>query len=143
MGFLLISVTLISTHIFPAEFCGYKVKAVVEIFRQNIKIAEFKTGVAQTPKEHEQGLMNCAEMSNNIGLLFIFDNDRERTFWMENTPLPLGILFIDKNMQIIRVASGKPFSRDSIPSFGKALFVLEINESASRIIQKGDYIKIR
>ncbi len=137
MGFLLISVTLISTHIFPAEFCGYKVKAVVEIFRQNIKIAEFKTGVAQTPKEHEQGLMNCAEMSNNIGLLFIFDNDRE------NTPLPLGILFIDKNMQIIRVASGKPFSRDSIPSFGKALFVLEINESASRIIQKGDYIKIR
>ena len=92
--------------------------------------AEFKVEVARTPAEKTKGLMYRAELPENHGMLFIFDKDSPRTFWMKNTLIPLDMIFINSQMKVVEVKSKVPPCReDPCPSYPSepAMYVLEIN----------------
>jgi uncharacterized protein len=88
----------------------------------------FAVEVADTPATRAQGLMFREELPRFAGMLFVYEEPQRATFWMENTPLPLDMLFFDMAGVLQDVhANAEPFSRAIIDGGDDILFVLEIN----------------
>ncbi|MCL5777865.1 DUF192 domain-containing protein [Limibaculum sp. FT325] len=88
----------------------------------------YRVEIADDPDEQAQGLMFRTSMDQDAGMLFIFPEPRQATFWMKNTILPLDIVFIDATGLILNIAERTtPFSEATLPSQGQALAVLEVN----------------
>lgn len=107
------------------------------------KAHEFTVEVAVTAPERSRGLMFREEMAADHGMLFIFEQEGDRYFWMKNTPLPLDIIYIDAAGSIVSIAADTtPFSEQTIPSGAPAKYVLELNAgtSAERGIKVGDRV---
>ncbi len=62
---------------------------------------------AKSPEEQEKGLMFRASLCDKCGMLFEFDNESYRTFWMKNTFVDLDIIFIDSRGQIVSITEAK------------------------------------
>ena len=72
---------------------------------------KFKVLIAESNKERRQGLMHIEAMENDEGMLFIFDPGRNVSMWMRNTPMPLDMIFINKEGIIINIAKNTtPYS---------------------------------
>lgn len=103
----------------------------------------FTVEVAVTAPERSRGLMFREEMAADHGMLFIFETEGDRYFWMKNTPLPLDIIYINAAGKIVSIAADTtPFSEQTIPSGAPAKYVLELNAgmSAERGIDVGDTV---
>lgn len=88
----------------------------------------FKVEVARTREEMALGLMNRKELAPDAGMIFIFDDEDYRSFWMKDTLLPLDIIFIGKDGAIRHIhPMALPLDETSIPSGAPASAVLEIN----------------
>ncbi|GEP89305.1 hypothetical protein SAMN05660909_01609 [Chitinophaga terrae (ex Kim and Jung 2007)] len=84
--------------------------------------------LAQTDEQRADGLMYRKSMSDDQGMLFIFPDMEERSFWMKNTYISLDIIYIDDNFEIVSVQKyATPLSEEGLPSFKKAKYVLEVN----------------
>lgn len=55
---------------------------------------------ARTSAEQARGLMFRETLDKNKGMLFVFDDEQPRTFWMKNTKIPLDIIFISADKKI-------------------------------------------
>ncbi len=104
---------------------------------------KFNVEIARTQKEKNIGLMFRNHVPAKTGMLFLFDKEAERSFWMKNTWISLDLLFIRKDGVIGHIhAKAKPRSLKPIPSEGSAYAVLEIGAGeAERLeITVGDRI---
>ncbi|MEX0929125.1 MAG: DUF192 domain-containing protein [Balneolales bacterium] len=91
-------------------------------------ISTIRAAVADTENKRNLGLMNVYELPSDAGMLFIFDNEEARSFWMANTPLPLDIIYINRDREIVRIHQNTtPFSEQQIPSGQPARYVVEVN----------------
>ncbi len=91
-------------------------------------VSTVEVAVADNNQSRSEGLMNVNELPEDSGMLFIFENDQSRSFWMANTPLPLDILFVNSDMNIVRIhRNTQPYSQESIQSDAPARFVVEVN----------------
>ena len=109
--------------------------------RDSLLIKTFEIEFARTAQETEVGLMYRKSMKENQGMLFVFHDERPRSFWMKNTYIPLDIIYLDKDKRIVSIAkNAEPLSETSRPSEGEAMYVLEINGGLSDKIglSKGD-----
>ncbi len=116
---------------------------------QTLEIAS-KTGVhsfavemAATEAEREKGLMFRKELPEGRGMLFDFHREQEVGFWMQNTYIPLDMIFIQGDGRILRIEENTtPFSTKVIPSNGPVRAVLEvIGGTAERLgIVPGDRV---
>lgn len=107
-------------------------------------VHDFMVMVADDAQERATGLMFREDMSIDQGMLFVFPRAGPRAFWMQNTPLPLDIIFIDAEGRVVNIAKRTtPFSLDSIPSAGDARFVLELRGGVSDLIglAPGDQVR--
>lgn len=103
-------------------------------------LSTIEVAVADDNKERSQGLMNVRNLPESRGMLFIFEENAPRSFWMANTPLPLDIMFVNDNYEIVRIHhSTQPYSDKSIESEKPAKYVIETNAgfSISHDIQEG------
>lgn len=92
------------------------------------QISEIKAAVADTDELRSEGLMDVHSLPEDAGMVFTFDNNRARSFWMANTPLSLDILFVNSDMEIVRIhRDTKPYSQESIESERPAKYVIEVN----------------
>ena len=96
--------------------------------------------VAQTPQQHQIGLMFRKEMPQTEGMIFVFDRPATQCFWMRNTLLPLTAAFVADDGRIVNLADMKPMTEDSHCSEEPVRFVLEMNQGwfARKNIKKGD-----
>ena len=104
---------------------------------------EFQVEIADDPRETEIGLMFRRQMAENEGMLFDFGAEAPRSFWMQNTYIPLDMLFIKADGTIDSIAErATPLSEKSVPSKGAVRFVLEINGGLSDTlgIEAGDKV---
>ena len=100
---------------------------------QSLEIAS-KTGVhvfsvelADNDADRAKGLMFRKELPEGQGMLFDFHREQEVSFWMENTYIPLDMIFIRGDGRILRIAENtEPLSTKLIPSGGPVLAVLEV-----------------
>lgn len=90
--------------------------------------------IAETEYETQTGLMYRKAMEDNQAMLFIFENEQPRSFYMKNTEFPLDIIYINKEKKIVSIQkNAKPFDNTSLPSNVPVLYVLEINGGLSDI----------
>jgi hypothetical protein len=103
--------------------------------------------VAESDSAKERGMMQREGFpSDTSGMLFPFDEEQERSFWMANTPVALDIFFVDADSQIVSIAKyAEPVSADQIPSKGPAQYVLETPAgfADSHGILEGDRVRWR
>lgn len=91
-------------------------------------ISTIETAVADDETSRSAGLMNVQQLPMDKGMLFIFENQQPRSFWMANTPLALDIIFVDENFEIVRIHQNtQPYSNQSIESEEPAKYVIETN----------------
>jgi uncharacterized membrane protein (UPF0127 family)/DNA-binding transcriptional regulator YhcF (GntR family) len=87
--------------------------------------------IVNDPYEIQKGLMFRKNLEWNNGMLFVFDDEQYRSFWMKNTYIALDIIFIDKNFQIVDIKeNAKPCLSNKCPSYASkvpAKYVLEVN----------------
>jgi len=87
----------------------------------------FTVELATTPSARSEGLMFRQELADNAGMLFDFKEEREVSFWMRNTYIPLDMLFIAADGEVMKIhANARPHDPTSIPSNHPVRFVLEI-----------------
>ena len=111
---------------------------------ENKTLAEFKIEIADSPYERQTGMMYRDSLEEQHGMLFIFENSELRGFYMKNTLIPLDLIFIDENYEIVHIYSkATPYETASISSQLPAKYVFEINGGLSKQIgiQKGMKIK--
>lgn len=95
----------------------------------------FTVEIADDPVERARGLMYRESMPQDAGMLFIFAREGERAFWMQNTILPLDIIYADDDGIVVSIAKDTtPFSTATIPSDGPAQYVFEVNAGVADAI---------
>ncbi len=104
--------------------------------------------IADTESLREKGLMFRNGLDKNSGMLFIFEQDGDYPFWMKNTKMPLDIIWMDKNYEVVSIKTTDPCISDSCPNIDpgvSARYVLEINagEAAKNNIKVGDKAEIK
>lgn len=91
----------------------------------------FDVELAITQNEHNKGLMYREHLDKDKGMLFIFEEPGEYNFWMKNTLIPLDIIWIDENKEVIFITKNtQPCKEDPCPSISSdkpAKYVLELN----------------
>ena len=99
----------------------------------------YDISVARSKEEMAAGLSQVKELSADEGMIFVFeDGDAPRQFTMEHTSVPLDIIFVSDDLEVLGVASGKPGSQELIEGIGS--YVLEVPAGSG--IEVGDEIDI-
>ena len=95
-------------------------------------VLTFTVESALNAKDQEHGLMNRKHMGDDAGMLFVFESESFRSFWMKDTLIPLDILFINKRGVIGHIhRHATPNDLTSIPSQMPTMYALEINGGMS------------
>lgn len=138
----ILTVMLFPAMVWPdSGICGYPTSGRVRISRADQTMAEFTVAAAESVAQRSRGLMNCPLLRPGTGLLFVYDEARPRAFWMKDTPLELGIIFIAADGKIAAIARGAPGSLTRIVSPGPVQYVLEINYQEVKGLRVGDRMR--
>jgi uncharacterized protein len=86
--------------------------------------------VADTPATRASGLMFRDRLASDRGMLFIFEEAGQWSFWMKNTRIALDILWLGRDKQIVYIEENVPGCRqDPCPEYKstkEALYALEL-----------------
>ena len=92
----------------------------------------FTVKVAETERQRRHGLMFVSHLPERHGMLFVFESDAPRQFWMKNTQIPLDMLFFDSAGRLVNmIHAALPYSLTRRNSTGPARYVLELNGGAA------------
>lgn len=119
--------------------------AVVTLTPSAGKPHRYTVEIARTEAEQARGLMFRKTMARNAGMIFPMRPARFASFWMENTLIPLDIIFIAPDGKVLNVVTGTPLSRDQLNSVAPVSAVLELNggEAARIGLEPGDAVSGR
>ncbi|KKR31903.1 MAG: hypothetical protein UT65_C0014G0002 [Parcubacteria group bacterium GW2011_GWF2_39_8b] len=136
---ILIITILIFTVIFGFIY-GNKTQSQIIL---NGKI--FQAEVVRSQSELGRGLSGHKGLSDNEGMLFIFDKPDNYGFWMKDMRFPIDIIWLDQNFKVVHVEKSvatSTYPKVFYPS-GPATYVLEVNSGISDSInlQIGDEAK--
>lgn len=100
-----------------------------------IEIANKRFNVLYAISEEDkiQGLQNVESLEDNEGCLFDYSSNPQESlaFTMENTSIPLDIIFIDDDGEVISIKKGDPFAKEPIiEDNGPIAFVLEVKQNS-------------
>ncbi|MBN1607466.1 MAG: DUF192 domain-containing protein [Polyangiaceae bacterium] len=101
--------------------------------------------LTRTPSERARGLMYRTQLDQDSGMLFSWENEEQRTFWMHNTCIPLDMLFLAADATIVGILEQVPTLNDDARSVGcPAAHVLELNAGWSRAhgVRPGQKVRI-
>ncbi len=111
---------------------------------------EIELEIARDENQRRLGLMFRKELCKECGMIFIFEDEDIRKFWMKNTYIPLDIIFVSKNFKINEIFKNLPAFKENmnekeIPKAeAKAKYVIEINAGMSDELElkKNEKLKI-
>src|SRR4030042_1763869 len=98
----------------------------------------FSVEIAETSAQRSRGLMSREHLGKYEGMLFVFEEEGRYGFWMKDTPIPLDIIWINEDKEIVFIANDAlPCTQDSCPAINPdvlAPYVLEINAGMAQEI---------
>ncbi len=96
----------------------------------------FRVELAATPEERARGLMYRESLSQDRGMLFIFEHKTDISIWMRNTLIPLDIIWLDESLVVVDIKENvQPCTTPECPIFQpqqEAIYVLELNAGKAR-----------
>ena len=96
-----------------------------------LKGQRYSIELAEDDASRAHGLMERTQMAADHGMLFVFDDDAPRAFWMKNTKIALDMLFFDADRHLVSVQHDvPPCLADPCPAYSSgapARYVLELN----------------
>jgi uncharacterized protein len=107
------------------------------------EIVCFEVEVAESSLEKTQGLMFRESLSG--GMLFVYETEDDRNFWMKNMKIPLDIVWINEKLEVVSVSrNAQPCLDECVLISEVAKYVLEINAGNAKrySIKKGDKIEL-
>lgn len=107
---------------------------------------EITVEIARTDRERQRGLMFRKSMPEDHGMIFLFEERENHTFWMHNTCIPLDMLFLDDDGTIVGIQENTPTMNDSTFDVGcPSRNVLEVNAGFTRKygIKAGQRVELR
>ena len=97
--------------------------------------AGFTVEIAQTYRQRANGLMGRTEMPMGQGMLFVYPFAHEPAFWMKNTLIPLDMLFLTTDGQVVFIRENAQPGDLTPVSGGKGVrYVLELNGGLAKKI---------
>ena len=136
-----LAVAMIATSALPTLAQeGLAPQAVMTITNSAGERVEVPVEIAATDAERERGLMGRTALAEDAGMLFVFDQEQQLSFWMKDTLIPLSIAYIDGGGRIVDIQDMQPLDETPHPSAEPAKYALEVNQGffAARGIQVGD-----
>ena len=125
---LIIFLFIILLLVFIAIFLFFRSKNQNQVC---FKGSCFDVELAITAEKRTYGLMFKKELGADKGMLFIFEDEKEHSFWMKNVLIPLDIIWINKEKKVVFISkNNQPCKDDNCPSINpdkKAQYVLELN----------------
>jgi uncharacterized protein len=105
----------------------------------------FTLEVADTEHQRQLGLMNRKSMPDDHGMIFVFQEDLELSFWMNNTLIPLDVIYVDSKGKVANIDQME--ARDTTtkhPSNGEVRYAIELNKgmSAKVGLKAGDTVEV-
>lgn len=105
----------------------------------NIGDKTYKCKIAKSEEDKRQGLMYVENLPPDEGLLFVWDSEDTRQMWMKNTLIPLDMIAINDDDEVIMVYPARPKDETLIP-FMSTKYILEVNQNSG--IKIGDDFEI-
>jgi hypothetical protein len=91
----------------------------------------FTIEIAATEESRQRGLMHRKALPADRGMIFVFDREEPRAFWMKNVPFPLDIVFLDATGRVVDVKRLLPLDLRSTYAARPAQYAIEINAGAA------------
>ena len=113
----------------------------MDTIKVEINDKEYNLLLAKTEEEKENGLKDVEEMDSSEGMFFDYRDDPqdEVSFWMQDTTMPLDIIFVGNNDTVISVYKGIPLTEDLMTE-KNVYYVIELNEDSG--VKSGDEVEI-
>ena len=105
----------------------------------NIGDKTYKCKIAKSEEDKRQGLMHIDNLPPDEGILFVWDSEDTRQMWMKNTLIPLDMIAINDDDEVIMVYPARPKDETLIP-FMSTKYILEVNQNSG--IKIGDDFEI-
>lgn len=122
------------------------IEDTVEFILKDGQSLPLEVALADDNDERAAGLMYIRSMDENQGMLFVFEDEQPRSFWMANTPLALDMLFVNESYEIVTIhRNTQPFSQRNFTSEIPAKYVIEVNGGYTirHDIQEGMSVRIK
>ena len=100
----------------------------------------YQVSLAETEEEQMKGLQGIHTLPEDEGVLFVFEEPGEVGFWMKDTLIPLDIIYINDDDEVIAVEQGVP-GDETILEHSDVKYVLEVNKDSG--IKIGDELDIK
>ena len=103
--------------------------------------------IADSPSERERGLMFVSSLDEDDGMLFVFEESGEHGFWMKNTLIPLDIIWVNENFEVVDIKTAEPCEEEPCEVYipiEKAKYVLEVNSDwvEKNGVKVGNFVEI-
>lgn len=90
-------------------------------------LKELQVELADTDYSIQLGMMYREELTEDQGMLFVFEEDSPKFFYMKNTEVPLDIIYITANKRVDSYSlNAQPKDETLLKSKGAAQYVLEV-----------------
>ena len=123
---------LIIFLIVSSVFILYKPKSELCFNEKCIEIE-----IMQSPEERALGLMYRQKISEDQGMLFIFDQPLKVNFWMKNVQFSIDMIFIDETNTIVHIEKNvPPCHKDPCPTYSSISEVKYVVEVVSGFCDK-------
>lgn len=99
---------------------------------------QFKVREARTEEEKQKGLQGIDSLPEDEGMIFYWDNPDRVEMWMRDTKIPLDIIYINEDQEVIDVKQGQP-NDDTLLSVEDTMYVVELNANSG--IKVGDELE--
>jgi len=120
--------------------------ATVRIEASGGEDVEVEVEIADDTQEMARGLMGRTALAEDAGMLFVYPEERELSFWMKDTLIPLSIAFMDSGGRIVDIQDMKALD-DTPPHYTSAepaRYALEVNKGFfdERGVEVGDTARL-
>jgi uncharacterized membrane protein (UPF0127 family) len=95
-------------------------------------------------RDFNLGLMFRESLDFNKGMLFVFDEVGEKSFYMKETKIPLDIAFVTEEGIVESIKKLEPYNETPVTSDGQVLYALEVNRGwfEENNVEIGDEIEV-
>jgi uncharacterized protein len=128
--------------------CGSSHSQAARIVDVHVGSASVRAEVAATGSARRQGLSGRASLAEDRGMLFVYPDHVERTYWMKGMRFPIDIVWIDRG-RVTGVEPNVPVPvGDNLPLYpsrAPADRVLEVRAgwAARHGVVRGDRVAVR